>query len=111
MHSHLIPNVLDPGEIARVRGVIQRSHFVPGGESARGAAEQVQSNEQLHATPEDARMLAELVFQAVAGSREFHRRALPLEMSVPMVNRYEPGLSDGHPYDRAVMLGAGGRAS
>ena len=109
MHSHLIPNVLDPGEIARVRGVIQCSHFVPGGESARGAAEQVKSNEQLHATPEDARMLAELVFQALARSREFHRRALPLEMSVPMVNRYEAGMSYGPHYDRAFMLGASGR--
>ena len=54
-------------------------------------------------------MLAELVFQALGRSREFHRQALPLEMSVPMINRYGVGMSYGPHYDRAFMLGASGR--
>ena len=109
MHTHVIPNVLDSGEVARVSGLIQRSRFVPGSESAKGVAEQVKSNEQIHATPEDARMLAELVFLALGRNREFHRRALPLEMSVPLINRYGVGMSYGPHFDRAFMLGASGR--
>ena len=54
-------------------------------------------------------MLAELVFQALGRSREFHRQALPLEISVPMVNRYGVGMSYGPHYDRAFILGANGR--
>lgn len=109
MHSHVIPNVLEPGELTRVRGLIQRSRFVHGSESAGGAAEQVKSNEQLQCGPEDGRMLAELVFQALGRSREFHRQALPLEMSVPMINRYGVGMSYGPHFDRAFMMGASGR--
>lgn len=109
MHSHLIPNVLDPGELTRVRALIQRSRFAHGSESAGGAAEQVKSNEQLQCTPEDGRMLGELVFQALSRSREFHRLALPLEISVPMINRYGLGMSYGPHFDRAFMMGASGR--
>jgi len=109
MHSHVIPNVLDSAEIARVHALIQRSRFVPGSESAEGAAEQVKSNEQLQCAPGDARMLGELVFQALGRSREFHRQALPLEISVPMINRYGVGMSYGAHFDRAFIVGASGR--
>ena len=109
MHSHVIRNVLDAGELARVRELIKRSRFVGGSESASGTAERVKANEQLQNTPEDARMLGELVFQALGRHREFHRRALPLEVSVPMINRYGPGMSYGPHYDRAFMMGANNR--
>lgn len=109
MHSHVIRNVLDAGELARVRALIQRSRFVGGSESASGTAEQVKSNQQLQSTPEDARMLGELVFQALGRHRDFHRRALPLEVSVPMINRYGAGMSYGPHYDRAFMMGANDR--
>jgi PKHD-type hydroxylase len=82
---------------------------VPGSESAGGAAEQVKSNEQLQCAPGDARMLGELVFQALGRSREFHRQALPLEISVPMINRYGVGMSYGPHFDRAFIVGASGR--
>jgi len=109
MNSQVIRNVLDAAELARIRGLIQRSRFVHGSESARGAAEQVKSNEQLHSTPEDAQKLAQLVFEALGRHREFHRRALPLEISVPMINRYGVGMSYGPHFDRAFIIGANGR--
>jgi PKHD-type hydroxylase len=89
--------------------LIRRSRFVGGGESASGTAERVKANEQLQNTPADERMLGELVFQALGRHREFHRRALPLELSVPMINRYGPGMSYGPHYDRAFMMGANNR--
>lgn len=109
MGSYVIRDVLNPAELARVRGLIQRGHFVHGSESAQGAAEQVKSNEQLQCTPADAQGLAELVFQALGRHREFHRRALPLEISVPMINRYGVGMSYGAHFDRAFIIGANGR--
>ena len=109
MNSQVIRNVLDAEELARVRRLIQRSRFVHGSESAQGAAEQVKSNEQLQCTPEDGRMLAELVFKALGRHREFHRLALPLEISVPVINRYGVGMSYGPHFDRAFILGANDR--
>ena len=109
MHTHVVRSVLDPGELARVRELIQRSRFVGGGESASGAAERVKSNEQLQCTPQDGQKLAELVFQALGRSRDFHRCALPLEISLPLVNRYGIGMSYGPHFDRAFMMGANSR--
>ena len=109
MHTHVIRNVLETGELARVRELIQRGSFVGGGESASGAADQVKSNEQLKCTPQDGQMLGELVFQALGRSRDFHRCALPLEISLPLLNRYRVGMSYGPHFDRAYMMGANSR--
>ena len=110
MHTHIIRNILDAGDLTRVRALIQRSRFVGGSESAAGAAEQVKANEQLqYAGPNDAQMLADVLFQALAKHREFHRRALPLEISVPLVNRYRVGMKYGAHFDRAFIMGANNR--
>ena len=110
MHAHVIRNILDAGDLTRVRALVQRSRFVGGGESAAGAAEQVKANEQLqYAGPDDAQMLADLLFRALARNRDFHRRALPLEISVPLVNRYRAGMKYGPHFDRAFIVGANNR--
>ena len=109
MHTHAVQKVLDSGNLARVCQLIQRGKFVGGVESAAGAAEQVKSNEQLRSTPQDGQLLAQLVFEAVGQSRDFHRCALPLEISVPLVNRYGVGMSYGPHFDRAFMIGANNR--
>ena len=109
MHTHVVRNVLCTGELERARALIQRGTFVGGTESAAGAAEQVKSNEQLRSAPQDGQMLAELVFQALGRSRDFHRCALPLEISVPLINRYRVGMSYGPHFDRAFMIGANNR--
>ena len=110
MYTHVIRNILDAADLARIRAVIQRSKFVGGNESAGGAAEQVKANEQLHYTgPSDAQATAELLFRALGKHREFHHRALPLEISVPLINRYQVGMSYGPHYDRAFIVGANNR--
>ena len=110
MHAHVIRDVLEAGDLARVRALIQRSRFVGGGESAAGAAHQVKANEQLqYATQDDAQGLCQLLFQALGRHREFNRRALPLEISLPLVNRYSVGMSYGPHFDRAFIVGANNR--
>mgnify|MGYP003694054817 CR=1 FL=1 len=54
-------------------------------------------------------MLGELVFQALGRSREFHRQALPLEISVPMINRYGVGMSYGRTSTARSSSGRSGR--
>src|SRR5438874_5258638 len=100
MHTHVITGVLDAVELDRVRALTARSRFVDGNASARGAAQQVKSNQQLSCTPEDSQLLAELVFAALRRHPAFGRKALPLELSAPMINRYEPGMSYGAHFDR-----------
>jgi PKHD-type hydroxylase len=109
VHTHVIRNVLDTANLARIRELIQRGAFVGGAESAAGAAEQVKANEQLRPTPQDGQALAELAFQALARSRDFHRCALPVEISLPLINRYRVGMSYGPHFDRAFMMGANNR--
>jgi PKHD-type hydroxylase len=58
---------------------------------------------------QDGQMLGELVFQALGRSRDFHRCALPLEISLPLLNRYRAGMSYGPHFDRAYMMGANNR--
>jgi PKHD-type hydroxylase len=70
----------------------------------------VKANEQLHYTgPGDAQATAELLFRSLGKHREFHHRALPLEISVPLINRYRVGMSYGPHFDRAFIIGANNR--
>ena len=92
---HAIEHVLNAEELASIRGLIGRSRFTDGVKSAAGAAQQVKLNQQLECAREDHQKLVQLVFDALRRSAQFSRIALPLEISVPMINRYAIGMTYG----------------
>jgi PKHD-type hydroxylase len=100
---HIIRQVLDAAELQAIRGLIGRSRFADGAASAHGAARQVKANQQLECSREDHQRLVETVFGALHRHRDFSRMALPLEISVPMVNRYGVGMTYGPHYDKPFM--------
>src|SRR5262245_3695788 len=100
---HVIEQVLTAAELEAVRAIIGRSRFGDGAASAHGAAKQVKVNQQLECSQADHQRLVEIVFGALHRHRDFSRTALPLEISVPMVNRYGVGMTYGAHYDKPFM--------
>jgi PKHD-type hydroxylase len=100
---HVIQQVLAAAEIEAIRDLVARARFSDGAASAHGAAREVKANQQLESSREDHQRLVELVFGALHRHREFSRTALPLEISVPMVNRYGVGMTYGAHYDKPFM--------
>jgi PKHD-type hydroxylase len=100
---HVIEQVLTAAEIQAIRGLIGRARFTDGAASAHGAAKQVKANQQLECSREDHQRLVEIVFGALHRHRDFSRMALPLELSVPMLNRYGVGMTYGAHYDKPFM--------
>lgn len=100
---HMIEAVLDARELEWIRALIGRSRFSGGVASAHGAAKQVKANQQLECEREDHQSLVQLVFGALHRNAKFSRIALPLEISVPMVNRYGAGMTYGAHYDHPFM--------
>ena len=100
---HVIEEVLNAEELGWIRALIQRSRFSDGAKSAAGAAQQVKANQQLECGREDHQELVQLVFGALHRNAKFARIALPLELSVPMINRYAVGMTYGAHYDKPFM--------
>jgi PKHD-type hydroxylase len=100
---HAIDQVLTAAELEAIRALVARSRFADGAASAHGAAKNVKANQQLECSLEDHKRLVETVFGALHRSREFSRTALPVELSVPMVNRYGVGMTYGAHYDQPFM--------
>jgi PKHD-type hydroxylase len=100
---YILEQILAAAELEAIRGLIGRSRFTDGAASAHGAAKQVKANQQLECSREDHQRLVEIVFGALHRHRDFKRTALPLEISVPMVNRYGVGMTYGAHYDKPFM--------
>lgn len=100
---HAIDQVLTTSELEAIRALVRRARFSDGAASAHGAARQVKANQQLECSREDHQQLVEIVFGALHRNRDFSRIALPLEISVPMVNRYGVGMTYGAHYDKPFM--------
>lgn len=106
---HIVENVLAEGELAWLRQLAEGGRFGDGRQSAAGAAGQAKQNQQLQTTPGEAQQLAALVVGAIRRSNRFFRVALPLEISMPMINRYAPGMCYGPHYDAPVFTSPDGR--
>ena len=100
---HVIEGVLGAEDLEWIRALARRSQFSGGVASAHGAAKQVKVNQQLECARQDHEQLVQRVFDALHRNATFSRIALPLEISVPMVNRYGTGMTYGPHYDHPFM--------
>jgi PKHD-type hydroxylase len=99
----VIPKVLCAEELSAVRALISRGKPEDGAGSALGLARSVKANQQFALDQKDAQSLAELTFGALKRSQLFYRYALPIDVSMPMANRYAKGMCYGPHYDSSVM--------
>ena len=109
MYTYQIADVLAPAELEQVRALAASGKFSDGKGSAVGAAASVKANQQAELSPEQHGALANIVFPALRRHREFKRLALPVELSVLMINRYAPGMKYGAHYDAPFMAAPNGK--
>jgi len=100
---HVIEGVLGAEDLEWILALVRRSQFSGGAASAHGAAQQVKANQQLECSRADHEQLVQRVFGVLHRNAKFSRIALPLEISVPMVNRYVEGMTYGPHYDHPFM--------
>ena len=98
-----IPNVLDWGNIKRIRAILNEAEFVDGKRTAGARAKRVKKNEQLGSDVDGCKEIDSLVRDALLANREIQRLALPRKLMRPMFSRYRPGDNYGLHVDDALM--------
>ena len=102
-----IPDVLDAGELARVRAIVAAGEWADGNATSGAQSALAKRNDQL---PEDgaaAREAGGLVLDALGRSALFVAAALPLKVFPPLFNRYAGGQNFGLHVDNAVRIRRG----
>lgn len=99
----VIQGVFTAQDLAAVRALIGRGRLQAGAETAFGLARAAKENQQYVFDQSDAQALADLTYTALKRSSVFYRSALPVEASMPMINRYAPGMCYGPHYDTSLM--------
>jgi len=97
-----IPGLLSPGEVTRVRGIIDAGEWVDG-----NATSLAKRNEQLPEGSAAHREAGALVLDALGRSPLFVAAALPLKVFPPLFNRYAGGQHFGAHVDTAVRIQRG----
>src|SRR5690349_14254727 len=98
-----IPNVLDRGQVARMRAALDGATWTDGRETVGPQGARVKRNQQLPETASLRRELGREVLDALARHPLFHAAVLPQRVMPPRFNRYEGGGHYGSHVDGAVM--------
>lgn len=104
-----IPSVLDQKQLKKIMATLANGKFIDGKLSAGTAAQRVKSNEELDQSTEQAKVLDEIVMQALAANKIFRSAALPYRISQPFFARYTKGMAYGTHIDDPIMGGADSR--
>jgi len=102
-----IPDVLDAGALARVRGVIGAADWVDGNATSGVQSALAKRNRQLPEESAAAQRAGAIVLDALAASPLFVAAALPLKVFPPLFNAYTGGEAFGLHVDNAVRVRRG----
>jgi PKHD-type hydroxylase len=107
-----IPDVLDPQQLATLRGVLERAGpaWVDGRVTAGHQGAQVKRNLQIDESSQVSRDAGDIVLAALERNPRFISVALPHRVYPPLFNRYEGGMHFGTHVDGAVRLVPGSAA-
>ncbi len=103
-----IPEVLNRGELSRIRQALDAADWTDGRETVGAQGAQVKRNQQLPDASSVRAELGKVVLAALERSPLFFAAALPLKILPPRFNRYAGGGEYGFHIDGAVMRLAGG---
>ncbi|UGB37021.1 Fe2+-dependent dioxygenase [Frateuria soli] len=98
-----IPDVLDRGQVERMRAALAAATWTDGRETVGPQGARVKRNQQLPETSPLRRELGREVLDALARHPLFHAAVLPQRVLPPRFNRYECGGHYGAHVDGAVM--------
>jgi len=100
----VIPGVLDAGQVARVRSIVDAAEWVDGSATSGRQAGLVKRNAQLPDGSDAARDAGRIILEALGRSAPFIAAALPAKVLPPMFNRYAEGQAYGPHIDNAIHL-------
>lgn len=99
----IVPDLLDPAEVARFRSALLAANWEEGSATAGHMARRVKTNRQLPGDSAVGAELGERVLAALPGNPLFMSGALPLKVLPPRFNCYEGGGAYGDHVDNAVF--------
>jgi PKHD-type hydroxylase len=103
----ILDNLIDAGEVARVREILAKVQWQEGAKTAGWHARLVKANEQ--AAGPEIEPARRIVTEALSRNEQFRSAALPRNLTAIMFSRYKPGMEYGTHVDDALMPVAGGR--
>ncbi|WP_174279247.1 Fe2+-dependent dioxygenase [Sphingomonas bacterium] len=103
----VIPDLLAPAEVARLRALLAEGEWVDGNATSGTQSALAKRNEQLAEGSGAAREAGALVLDALGRSPVFVAAALPLKVFPPLFNRYAGGQAFGAHVDTAVRIQRG----
>jgi PKHD-type hydroxylase len=103
----VVPAVLSPEEVARVRALIDAADWIDGNATSGSQSALAKQNSQLPEESRAARAAGEIVLDALGRSALFVAAALPLKVYPPLFNRYGPGDAFGTHVDTAIRIRRG----
>ncbi|CAM3221193.1 PKHD-type hydroxylase Smlt1146 [Sphingomonas antarctica] len=103
----IIPDVLNPAEVAHVRSIIDAGDWIDGNATSGHQSALAKRNRQLDEGSAAAREAGNLILDALGRAEVFVAAALPLKVYPPLFNRYASGETFGSHVDSAIRIRAG----
>jgi PKHD-type hydroxylase len=100
----VIPDVLDAGQIAEGRRILEAAEWIDGRDTAGHQGARVKHNQQLPLHSPAARKLGQVIHKALSQLPLFMSAALPAQVLPPMFNRYGVGQTFGSHVDGAIRV-------
>jgi PKHD-type hydroxylase len=97
-----IPNVLDAGQVAEARRILDAAEWVDGRATAGHQGARVKDNLQVPVDHPAARQVGAMILKALNQNPLFLSAALPLHILPPMFNRYSGGQNFGMHVDGSI---------
>jgi PKHD-type hydroxylase len=97
-----IPDVLNAGQVAQARQILDAAQWVDGKVTAGHQSARTKDNQQLPEGSPAAQQLGEMILNALGQNALFISAALPLRVFPPLFNRYLGGQSFGTHVDNAI---------
>lgn len=98
-----LPEVLTPGELARIQRLLAGVEFADGRTTAGEHLHRKKQNQQIPWNHPVMKDITALVMQALGRDDTFMSAAQPRRLAAMLVSRYQPGMAYGLHVDAAVM--------
>ena len=103
----VIPDLLDPATVQRVRTLIDAAQWIDGNVTSGHQSALAKRNMQLPEDAPEAGQAGQIILEALGRSPLFIAAALPLKIFPPLFNSYEGGQAFGVHVDNAVRVQTG----
>ena len=107
----VLPNILSPETVARLRERAEAGTFVDGSQSAGVSVRQAKNNRELKLGSQLASRISKEIHDALGANNDFQVIAIPRRLSPFLISRYGPGMRYGDHSDNAMLSDGGGMRS